>query len=338
MENSTLATYIWKDADGNTRCKVKVMNKPVASLDDLPIWNFDGSSTKQAEGKYSDVFLHPKRIYKDCFRGGKHIFVLCECWDDLQTPNEFNSRKTLEELQEKHKDLEPWCGIEQEYVLFDRKTNLPYMWNTHSNPGNGPQGPYYCGVGGNNSFGREISDKHLELCLKAGVAVYGTNAEVMPSQWEFQIGTCDPLRTADDMTVALYILNRVTEDYGCYVNLHPKPFLGDWNGSGAHTNFSTKPMREEGGIKAIEEACKKFEPHHAECMKKYGKDNQLRMTGLHETCGYDDFKWGVGHRGASIRIPKQVQQDGKGYFEDRRPASNCDHYLVLETILRIVAE
>lgn len=338
MENSTLATYVWKDADNNTRCKVKVLSKEVTSVDDLPTWNFDGSSTGQAEGKYSDVFIKPVRIYNDPFRGGKHILVLCECWDNETTPNSHNTRKELVEIQEKHASLEPLCGIEQEYVLFDRKTKLPYNWNSPHDPGMGPQGPYYCGVGGGNAFGREISDKHLDMCLKANIKVYGTNAEVMPSQWEFQIGTCDPLRTADDMTMALYILNRVTEDYGCYVNLHPKPYLGDWNGSGAHTNFSTKAMREDGGLKVIEETCKKFEPHHKECIEKYGADNHMRLTGDHETANVNQFLWGVGHRGASIRIPKQCVIDGKGYFEDRRPASNCDHYLVLSTILRIVAE
>lgn len=336
MQNAILATYVWKDNNNTTRSKVKVILKDVVTIDDLPTWNFDGSSTGQATGKYSDVFLKPIRIYKDPFRGGNHILVLCECWDSETTPNETNTRRELVDLMEKHGDLEPLCGIEQEFVLFDKKTKLPYKWNTHDNPGMGPQGPYYCGVGGDNAFGREISDKHLELCLLADVKIYGTNAEVMPAQWEFQIGTCDPLRCADDMTMALYLLRRVTEDYDCYINLHPKPYLGDWNGSGAHTNFSTKAMREEGGLKVIQDTIAKFEPYQKECIQSYGEFNEMRLTGDHETANVNQFLWGEGDRGASIRIPKQCVSDGKGYFEDRRPASNCDHYLVLSTILRIV--
>lgn len=336
MESALLATYIWKDSNNTARCKVKVITHKINSLDDLPIWNFDGSSTNQAKGKFSDIFLKPVRTYKDPFRGGKHILVLCECWEDQKTPHKTNTRRLLVDLMDKHGSLEPLCGIEQEFVLFDKQTKLPYQWNSYDNPGNGPQGPYYCGVGGENAFGREISDRHLELCLKADIMIYGTNAEVMPSQWEFQIGTCDPLRCADDITVAMYILRRVTEEFGCYVNIHPKPVLGDWNGSGAHTNFSTKAMREEGGLKVIEETVAKFQPYQNECIRNYGEFNEMRLTGKYETADINEFFWGEGHRGASIRIPKQCAIDGKGYFEDRRPASNCDHYLVLGTILRII--
>ena len=338
MDKATLATYIWIDADGNPRSKVKVLTEKVNSVADLAIWNFDGSSTKQAEGKFSDVYLYPQRIYKDPFNGEDHIMVLCECWDDEVTPNKFNSRKNLRELCERHENLEPLCGIEQEYILFDRVSNLPFGWKGFNEPGSGPQGPYYCGAGGHYAYGRKIAEKHLDLCILAGVGIFGINGEVMPAQWEFQVGTCDPLKTADDLMIARYILARITEDFNAYVSFHPKPYLGDWNGSGAHTNFSTKLMREDGGIVHIENACRKFEGRQHEVIKLYGEGNELRLTGHHETQSIDKFSWGIGDRGASIRIPKQVKRDGKGYFEDRRPASNCDPYVVLHTILKIITE
>lgn len=61
-----------------------------------------------------------------------------------------------------------------------------------------------------------------------------------------------------------------------------------------------------------------------------------RLTGRHETSSINDFSAGVANRGASIRIPRGVSDDGKGYFEDRRPSSNCDPYSVAEAILRTI--
>lgn len=338
LSNCTLCEYVWWDGNLNLRSKTKVLKKTGVTLADLPEWNFDGSSTGQSEGHYSDVFIRPRRIYKDPFLGGNHILVLSDCYQDSETPDKTNQRWKLAEEMEKYKSLEPWCGIEQEYVLFDTKTKLPFEWKRHGEPGIGPQGPYYCSSGGDRAFGREVAQTHLLKCIEAGVNIFGMNAEVMPSQWEFQVGTADPLVVADDLMMARYILNRVTENFGCYADLHPKPYLGDWNGSGCHTNFSTKAIRSDGGLKVFEKACENFEKNHNEDVKLYGESNELRLTGLHETASMDKFSWGVGHRGASIRISKEVQRNGKGYFEDRRPASNMDPYVVLRLILRNVGQ
>ena len=59
----------------------------------------------------------------------------------------------------------------------------------------------------------------------------------------------------------------------------------------------------------------------------YGSGNELRLTGKHETASMNTFRAGVGDRGASIRIPTSAHKTGKGYFEDRRPASNVDPYV-----------
>jgi glutamine synthetase len=198
----------------------------------------------------------------------------------------------------------------------------------------GPQGPYYCSAGADVSFGREVCDAHLDACLYAGLKVSGTNAEVLPGQWEYQIGPCVGIDSGDQMWMSRYIMNRVCETFGVVCSYEPKPIKGNWNGSGCHTNFSTKNMREakDGYTKYIIPAIEKLGKKHAEHIALYGKDNDQRLTGAHETASIHKFSYGVANRGASIRIPNSTAIDGKGYFEDRRPASNMDAYLVTAKI------
>jgi len=321
-------------------------------------WGFDGSSTGQASGSDSDVILKPVAVYRDPIRLENNWLVLCETFNADGSPNKTNHRKRLATLMEERSKFKPLTGIEQEYVFM--KSGRILGWPEQGYPA--PQGPFYCGVGADEAFGREIVEEHLDACLRAGIPVSGINAEVMPGQWEIQIGCDNPLNVSDGLWVARWLLYRIAEKYGTNVTLHPKPVRGDWNGSGCHTNFSTEAMRTSTkskiyrdivdrvnkekenvsldvpitGMKAIENACKILGDNIEKCLEVYGTDNEQRLTGLHETCGIDEFKWGVADRGASIRIPLHVSQAGCGYLEDRRPASNIDPYQVSAVLVELL--
>jgi len=332
------AMYVWIDGSGVTmRSKTKTVNFEPKEASDLPIWNFDGSSTGQAEGCNSDIYLHPVAIFDDPFRRGKNKLVLCETSKHDHKPTNTNHRKSCKVAMDAAKDAHPWFGLEQEYTLLD-SDNHPLGWPKQGFPG--PQGPYYCGVGVGKVFGREVVEAHYRACLYAGIDIAGENAEVMPAQWEFQVGPTEGINMGDHLWMARYILERVAEDFGVIVSFDPKPMPGDWNGAGCHTNFSTLEMREEGGIAKIYEAIELLSKRHPYHIRMYdpkeGEDNKRRLTGKHETSTIHDFSHGVAHRGCSIRVPRQCAEDGKGYLEDRRPSSNCDPYKVTEAIVRTV--
>jgi glutamine synthetase len=241
------------------------------------------------------------------------------------------ARKVFDEIKNEH----IWFGIEQEYVIFARTrgSNIiwPFGWPQGGYPA--PQGQYYCSVGPGNAFGRALAEAHMRCCLYAGLKISGINAEVLPSQWEFQIGPCEGISLGDELWIARYIMNRLCEEFNLDVSFEPKPFrTGDWNGSGAHINISTEKSRAPGGMKAIEEYMKLFAMKHKEHLSLYGENNQYRLTGRHETASMNQFKYGVADRGASVRIPRTTALEDRGYFEDRRPASNVDPYLATAAI------
>ncbi|XP_078142460.1 glutamine synthetase-like isoform X1 [Centroberyx gerrardi] len=329
-------TYIWIDGTGEgLRNKTRTLEREPQTIDDIPEWNFDGSSTYQAEGSNSDMYLIPVRMFRDPFTLDPNKLVLCEVLKYNRLPTETNLRSGCNKVMEQVKEHCVWFGMEQEYTLLGVDGH-PFGWPTNGFPG--PQGPYYCGVGADNAYGRDIVECHYKACLYSGVKICGTNAEVMPFQWEFQVGPCEGIEMGDHLWVSRFILHRVCEDFGVVATLDPKPMKGNWNGAGCHTNVSTKEMRDAGGLQYIEQAVEKLSKRHAEHIRVYdprgGQDNQRRLTGFHETSSINDFSAGVANRGASIRIPRQVGQEQRGYFEDRRPSANCDPYAVTRAIAR----
>jgi glutamine synthetase len=325
------AEYIWIDGTIPTallRSKTKIL--PVGH--EPPEWGFDGSSTNQAPGEQSDCVLQPVRVFPDPIRGGDNKLVLCEVLTTDMKPHPTNTRSPCSVASKKYADFDCWFGLEQEYTFFEGST--PLGWPDNGFPA--PQGPYYCGVGADEVFGREIVEAHMNACLAAGLRFAGINAEVMPGQWEFQIGPIGPLDLGDEMWIARWLLYRIAEDYGVNATLDAKPVKGDWNGAGAHTNFSTKQMREsfEACVAACEALGERADLHIA----NYGHGIESRLTGLHETCSWREFKYGVSDRGASVRIPWQVARDGGGYIEDRRPNANCDPYVVAQLVCETVCD
>ncbi|XP_070505331.1 glutamine synthetase 1, mitochondrial [Chironomus tepperi] len=330
------ATYVWIDGTGeNVRLKDRVLKKIPERPEDCPDWQYDGSSTYQAQGGNSDIAIVPRALYKDPFKIGEHdVIVLCDTYKPDGSPCETNHRASMQAAYDKTKEHEPWFGLEQEYTFLD-VDGRPFGWPANGFPG--PQGPYYCATGAEKAVGRDIVEAHTLACLYAGVEFAGTNAEVMPAQWEYQVGPSLGMKAADDLWVSRYILWRIAEEFGVVVTFDPKPMEGNWNGAGGHTNFSTKPMREEGGIKAIEQAIEKLSKQHPKHIKAYdprgGKDNERRLLGRLETSSIDKFTWGVADRSCSVRIPRGVAKAQKGYLEDRRPSSNMDPYSVCNAIL-----
>jgi glutamine synthetase len=321
------AEYIWIDGTQPT-AKLRSKTKILPDGAELPIWGFDGSSTNQAPGDKSDCVLQPVFSCPDPIRGGDDVLVMSEVLYTDMTPHTSNTRAACAAVAEKFKDQESIFGIEQEYTFFKEGRPLGFPQGGGYPP---PQGGYYCGVGADEVFGRDVAEAHLEACLEAGLHLSGINAEVMPGQWEFQIGPVAAPQVADELWVARWLLYRIAEDFDVSATLDPKPVKGDWNGAGAHTNFSTAKMRES--YDAIIAACESLGPRAAEHVKYYGADIEHRLTGLHETAPWNEFSYGVSNRGASVRIPWQVEVDKGGYIEDRRPNANCDPYHVTRMII-----
>jgi len=340
---SMLIEYVWLDVNGHTRSKTRVLyQKRPEKLEDLniPFWNYDGSSTGQADGKNSEVILKPQSVFPDPFRGGDSLMVLCETYAPDMTPHPTNTRAAAEDVFAMWPNADPMYGLEQEFFLMKGNDVFAKAASRITNEGGSsneesalaPQGEYYCGAGSNNAIGREIVESAFKRCILAGIHVTGLNAEVAPSQWEIQV-CANGIAAADQLIMMRYILNRTAEMFGLWVNFEPKPMQGDWNGSGCHVNFSTKSMRADGGYQHVVSAIKKLEAAHDKHIAAYGADNHMRLTGEHETSSMSTFTSGVADRGASIRIPHDTVKNGKGYFEDRRPSSNMDPYVVTSMIL-----
>jgi len=301
QKEKTIVEYIWIGGLGyDLRSKSKVINGPVITLSDVPTWNYDGSSCGQSTTDKSEIELIPVALFDDPFRGAPNKLVLCESQLADGSPTASNFRRTATKV-------------------FTQE-QFP-----------GPQYFYYCGTGSKYVYGREISDAHLKTCLAAGIQIYGTNAEVFPGQWEFQIGTSKGIDCADHLWVARWLLIRVAEKFNVDVTFEPKPFE-KWNGSGAHTNYSNKASREDQNLENTTQQFAELEKYHSTFIKLYGEGNEKRLSGNYETSSIDKFSYGVMNRAASIRIPEITQKNGNGYYEDRRPAANVNPYICTSLI------
>lgn len=344
------AEYIWLDGSNpqKLRSKTKIIrtnkNRNDLIIDwkdsnfNFPEWNFDGSSTGQAETSKSELILKPVNIFVDPFTHNG-VLVLCEVYNLDNSPHETNKRYELRNVIESM-DQETLYGFEQEYIIYENTTNRPLGWPKDGFPR--PQGNYYCAVGSNNVAGREFVFEHVSRCSIANISISGINAEVLLGQWEYQVGPVSALEGSDQLWISRYILERVAEEFGYWIEYHPKPFVGnDWNGSGMHVNFSTKQMREDmvNKYKLAVEACEKLGNNINKHILVYGSGNELRLTGSNETCSINEFRWGVADRTASIRIPATIHDSTTpGYIEDRRPSSNSNPYELCRVMIETICQ
>lgn len=326
--------YIWIDGSNNLRSKTKITQDWDKTLEDIPLWNYDGSSTGQGTTKNSEVLIKPIKFIKDPFMRSSddrqnYFLVLCETLNTDETPHISNTRniaQNLFSLESQHS--EPMFGIEQEFFISrmgcGKLLPIGFPMNNYMPR---EQGDYYCGVGGMNILARNVINEVRDNLIYSEIPITGLNAEVAPSQWEFQV--CDiGISAADNLYLLRYICNRTLERYSLQMDIAAKPVNGNWNGSGCHVNYSTDLMRESGGIKYIKEALTNLSKNHDLHIKNYGSDNHLRLTGEHETSSMSSFSTSVGGRNTSIRIPSMTKSDKCGYFEDRRPSSSMDPYIV----------
>ena len=319
--SKTILEYIWIGGRNEIRSKTKVIPHFLPfELVVIPDWNYDGSSTWQADSNGdTEIILKPCALFKDPFRIIRDTacyLVLCDTYKSNGQPTETNHRYHAVKFFENTEE-EPWFGLEQEF--FIRMLGEQIIYN-HSNY----EGYFYCGTP-TNHFERKIMEIHLNMCIEAGIRISGINAEVSKGQWEFQIGPCQGIEAGDHLIVARYILERLVEQIKYSIDYHPKPISSE-NGSGCHINFSTIGTRSENGLDIIHTYINRLSKKHTEHINVYGQKNHLRLTGKHETSNINEFTWGIGTRNTSIRIPNQVFRDKCGYFEDRRPAANIDPY------------
>jgi len=347
IDKMIIAEYIWLDVNSVVRSKTRVIHDKsdsdvrVSKLEVFPDWNYDGSSTGQATGKDSEIIIKPVSFYVSPFSKyhDKDTFlVLCDTYLPDGSPHETNHRFNCKEVLDSYPEYMPMFGFEQEFFLVNKFGKVPVFEETQDL---NPQGQYYCGVGEGNVFLRQPVEEAMYNCLKAGLRITGMNAEVAPCQWELQV--CDyGIDACDQLIILRYILGKTLEKYSLSYDLSPKPVKGDWNGSGCHTNFSTKDMREGRGKSAtgydfIIRCLDPLKSQHTVHMSQYGIDNNQRMTGEHETSSFDQFSYGLGNRGCSVRIPTQTMKDQQGYLEDRRPGANCDPYIVARLLMTTCA-
>ncbi|KAK9814059.1 hypothetical protein WJX72_000155 [[Myrmecia] bisecta] len=334
-----LAEYVWLGGTGaDLHSKTKVLNFKPEAVEQLPTWHYDGSTTGQAPDGCGIVYLKPRAVFPDPFRGGEHILVLCDTFsppvvegDGLvadMMPHATNNRAPCERAMQQAAGSDPVFSVEQQYTLLDPSSGWPVGW-PEVRAGTSPPTSGYCGAGVGVAVGREFSESHVRACIHAGLQISGINADVVPGQWSYSIGPCRGTQLGDQLWMSRYLLLRMSEKFSVIASTDPKPVPGDWGGNGASVKFSTRETREQGkGWFVIQNHIRSLQAAHLQHIMVYGCGNAKRLTGMHKTSSVLHFTWGLENRSASIRIPHSVVLHQRGYYEDRRPASNMDPYLV----------
>tara|TARA_B100000925_G_C21988564_1_gene465704 strand:- start:695 stop:1819 length:1125 start_codon:yes stop_codon:yes gene_type:complete len=371
--NYQIIEYVWLDKESNLRSKSRTIGPDFLldinledyinrDLNKIQIdkdlskklqWSYDGSSTGQAPGENSEIIINPVYIIKNNYYNEKfdtniYFIALCQTFDHTLKPLENNNYSKLISYLDRDEDKMPYFGFEQEFFImqlneynYSQSINQPVGYNSPDTNNQETQ-QYYCGNGASNIFERELVNIVYYNGLKSGLTLSGTNAEVAIGQWEIQVGPVIGIEACHQLWLLRFLLVRIAEEHNMNISFHPKP-LEQWNGSGMHTNFSNYTMRkvmdtsdeQEKVYQYIIKYIESLEESHELAMHIYGDDNNLRMTGECETASFDTFSYGVANRGASIRIPRNVEINKHGYIEDRRPASNADPYNIYSILMQI---
>ena len=355
MDRLIRLDYVWLDGNSTQTLRTKVKYdtievenpqqppSPDELFSQIGDWSFDGSSTNQAETKSSDLIIRPVKIYGNAFvnrRGGLPSYIVfCEVFNADGSPHETNERAKLRDaLETDTSATDPAFGMEQEYVFWDTENNIPSGWKWDDKKGvvvePEDSNSYYCGIGGDSIIHRQLAESHAEICLQMNIPIAGFNAEVMKSQWEYQLQPLPPLDAADNLWMSRYVLERIAESRGLAVNIEPKPQEG-YNGSGCHINISTTETRD-GTMDDVESLCSALGEVHEDLIAVYGEDNEKRLTGGYETESIDKFTYGQMDRTTSVRIPAGTIINESGHVEDRRPASNVNPYAAIRTLVPVL--
>lgn len=325
--------YIWTDADGKFRSKVKNCIAMPDEPDIPPRWNYDGSSTGQATTEESEIDLVPIA----CYRGAQYTYVLCSTYKQNGQPTFQNTHHLISPaVQSWLMDNAVRIAFEQEFFIYDARTKKPFKYDEWCSK---PQGEFYCSVGANggNGFIERYVAEVFERGLELGLRLTGYNLEVAPAQGEIQVDG-PAMRAAHDLMMLRYLLWDVLAKYELYPVFDAKPLGPEWNGSGLHTNISTLQTMNAGGYTYILRLLDRLAEKHRVWIPALGSGNEARLTGHHETSSMEQFSWGVGSRAASVRIPNSTRQHNCGYFEDRRPAANADPYTIVWLYAQLLQE
>ena len=334
-ENTFQFTYVWTDRHGGLRCKSRTIydlhRLETIEIEDVPRWNYDGSSTGETSTDDSDVYIVPRALFRDPFKQNQEncYIVICDKFGSDNTPMDTNYRFPAMKIFNERTHLEPMFGLEQEFFFetIDKTKRVPL--SNHDNN--------YCSViSSKDPTPGTVLQLFYHYALVAGIKVSGINNEVATMQFEFQIGPCIGVSAGDHLYAARYVLATIAAMFGYQVNYRAKPGV-TFNGSGMHTNFSTNEMRlvttDGSSYNAIEQAIKNIGDNHSDLVEVCGLDTDRRLTGDHETSSIHEFTYGVADRTASIRIPRDVHRQGYGYLEYRCPSSSADPYRVTSQLL-----
>lgn len=367
--------YVWIDGSYKLRSKIRIMDvnydqdiHPTTTSDTMhdyknfilkQYWEIDGSSTRQATPKKSEILLTPVYVTKSPFKTDfmKSWLVLCNTWEydeqNQRKPAKNNFRYVAHNVffESELEQFDALYGYEQQFYLTQ---NLSYgygfddtgatntdIWSiSNFNQTFYSKNNHYCSVDPSYSTASQILEKFVARCAESNLNIQGYHRESGPMQWAYTLGYLNGLTSADQLWLSRFILEKTCEEYGVYVHWKPKPFKGDWDGSACHTTFSTRQMRQvtdsNSGLLFMYKAIEKLEKHHPTFIKYAGQGNIDRLTGDRGTSSFHEFSYGAGNRNASVRIRNQVFAQGYGDFEDRRPGANMDPYMVASMLYAFV--